>query len=158
MIRKVLYTVVVLLMVGGTAGWAKPTPAKHCVIFLEPIQPGETESKASQPVCSTGKIDSVNGKALAASFLIARFYDNINYVNLLIEYYGASACSSSISYGRASLASNLNDKFDSGKSYSNCNNIYGYQFTNYAGTSVACDSTCNALTVPGGLSSWRVTN
>jgi len=163
MLRKALYTVIVLLLVGGTTGWAKPTTAQsagptRCVIFLEPIQPGETESKASEPVCSTGKIDSVNGESLAASFLIARFYDNINYVTLLVSYIGASACSPSISYGRASLPSNLDNKFASGRSYSGCNWISVYDGSYYFGPNYTCSggSGCsNFFALNNYVSSWR---
>lgn len=162
MLRKTLYAVVGLLLVVGTMGWAKPTSAQstrptRCVIFLEPIQPGESSSKASTPVCSTGKVDSVNGYSLATSYLIVRFYDNTNYNTLLVEYYGGSACSPSISYGVESLPSNLNNKFASGMSYSNCNYIWVYDFSGYGGPSWTCAGCSTFYALNDHVTSWRVT-
>ncbi len=130
----------------------------RCAIFLEPIQPGEESSKASKPVCSGGKIDTVDGHALDSSYLIAKFYDNTNYSALLVEYYGASACSSTISYGVTSLPSNLDNKFASGQSYSNCNRIYVYDFTNYGGPNYSCGPNCPSFyALNDNVSSWRTT-
>ena len=130
----------------------------RCVVFLEPIQSGEESSRASEPVCSAGKIDAVDGSSLASSYLIAKFYDNTNYTTLLVEYYGASACSSTISYGVTSLPSNLNNKFASGQPYSNCNRIYVYDFTNYGGPSYLCGANCPSFyALNDNVSSWRTT-
>ena len=95
----------------------------RCVFFLEPIQPGEQESKESEPVCSSGLIDSINGISLDSSYLIAKFYDNTNYGSLLVEYYGPSGCSASVSYGKTTLPSDLDNKFASGQSFSDCDVI-----------------------------------
>lgn len=236
MLRKALYVVVVLLLVGGTIGWAKWTSAQspnegacppgytyyavlepiqegtqssriteqgcrlvetseevtlnpirpgdegwevkpseptdkneivqgpsgetvyRCVIFLEPIQSGEESSRASEPVCSAGKIDTVDGHSLASSYLIAKFYDNTNYTALLVEYYAPSACSSTISYGVTSLPSNLDNKFASGKSYSNCNRIYVYDFPNYGQPTYSCGANCPSFyALNDHVSSWRTT-
>jgi len=158
MLRKALHTIVVLLLVVVTIGWTKPASAQstrptRCVIFLEPIQPGENSSKASKPLCSTGKIDSVNGYSLTSSFLLLRFYANYNYVTLIWEFYGAAACSPSISYG----SNYSSTEPHSARSYSNCNKIHGYNYANYGGQHVICGSNCPYLDVPGGLSSWRLT-
>ncbi|MBE0411203.1 MAG: hypothetical protein IBX69_15890 [Anaerolineales bacterium] len=130
----------------------------RCVIFLEPILSGEESSRASEPVCSTGKIDAVEGHSLVSSYLIAKFYDNTNYTTLLVEYYGASACSSTTSYGVTTLPSNLNNKFASGQSYSNCNRIYVYDFNNYGGPSYSCGPNCSSFyALNDYVSSWRTT-
>jgi len=129
----------------------------RCVIFLEPIQPGETQSKASEPVCSTGKIDSVNGYSLAATYTIAKFYDYTNWNTLLVTYVGASPCSSTVSYGRTSLPSNLDNKFASGSGYSSCSHIYVYSLPNYGGASISCYSCATFDVLIDLVSSWRVT-
>lgn len=132
--------------------------AYRCVILLEPIQPGEESSKASEPVCSAGAIDSINGVSLDSSYLIAKFYDNTNYTTLLVEYYGASACSATISYGATSLPSNLDNKFASGRSYSNCNLIYVYDFPNYGQPTYSCGANCPSFyALNDNVSSWRTT-
>ena len=159
MLRKVLYTVVILLMFGGTTAWSKPASAQRCVIFLEPIQAGEEFSRASTPVCSTGKIDSVNGRALATSYLIARFYDLHSFNTLLVEYYGAAPCSASSSYGIDYLPSRHNNKFASGKSYSNCNWIHVYDLGGYGGPSWRCryNDCWTFYSLNDKVSGWRVT-
>lgn len=91
MTKKTLHTMAVLLVLSVTMGFAKQTAAQSirtidqnefslnagitkCVVFLEPIQRGEQISKASQPVCSSQKIETVNGQGLATSFLLMKFY------------------------------------------------------------------------------------
>jgi hypothetical protein len=130
--------------------------AYRCVIFLDPIQPGEQESKASEPVCSSSPINSVNGVSLDSSYLIAKFYDNTNYSSLLVEYYGPLGCSTSVSYGNTSLPSNLDNKFASGSSYSGCNVIEVFDFTNYTGPTYACGPNCSSFyALNDHVSSWR---
>jgi hypothetical protein len=131
--------------------------AYRCVSYLEPLQPGEETSKESKMVCSTGTISSIDGKSLDSSFLIAKFYDNTN--SLLIEYYGPSACSDSISYGKTTLPSDLDNKFASGKVFSDCNLIYVYDFANYSGPSYTCGPNCSSFyALNNYVSSWRTTH
>jgi len=133
--------------------------AYRCVSYLEPLQPGEETSKESKMVCSTGTISSIDGKSLDSSFLIAKFYDNTNYGSLLIEYYGPSACSDSISYGKTTLPSDLDNKFASGKVFSDCNLIYVYDFANYSGPSYTCGPNCSSFyALNNYVSSWRTTH
>lgn len=128
----------------------------RCVFILEPIQPGEQESKASEPVCSSSSIDSINGVSLASSYLIAKFYDNTSYGSLLVEYYGAAGCSGSVSYGKTSLPTNLDNKFASGSSYSGCNVIEVFDFANYTGPTYACGPNCSSFyALNDHVSSWR---
>ncbi|MDW8234559.1 MAG: response regulator, partial [Roseiflexaceae bacterium] len=95
------------------------------------LRAGEEASRASEPLCSTGEIRAINGVALESSYLIAKFYDDTNYRTLLVEYYGASACSSTVSYGVTSLPANLDNRFASGETFSNCNLLSVYDFANY---------------------------
>lgn len=131
----------------------------RCVSYLEPLQPGEETSKESKMVCSSGAISSVDGISLESSFLIAKFYDNTNYGSLLIEYYGPSACSDSISYGKTTLPGDLDNKFTSGKVFSDCNLIRFYDFANYSGPSYSCGPNCSSFyALNNYVSSWRTTH
>jgi hypothetical protein len=133
--------------------------AYRCVVLLEPVQPGEQFSKASEPVCSDGRIDTVNGVLLDSSYLIAKFYDRTNYTTLLVEYYGSSACSPTISYGVPDLPDNLDNRFASGRAYSNCDHIYVYDFNNYGGPSYSCGANCPSFyALNDEVSSWRTTD
>jgi len=131
----------------------------RCVVLLEPVRPGEQFSKASEPVCSNGHINTVNGVSLDSSYLIAKFYDRTNYTTLLVEYYGSSACSPTISYGVPDLPDNLDNRFASGRAYSNCDHIYVYDFNNYSGPSYSCGANCPSFyALNDEVSSWRTTD
>jgi hypothetical protein len=128
----------------------------RCVFYLHPIERGEQASKVSEPVCSDGLIDTIDGISLESIYLIAKFYDNINYANLLVEYYGASPCSSTVSYGVTALPSNLNNRFSSGRSYSNCNLVKVYDFFDYQGPTYACGPNCSSFyALNNHVSSWE---
>jgi len=131
----------------------------RCVVLLEPIQPGEQFSKVVEMACSRGPIDSINGVSLTYSYLIAKFYDYTNYGNLLVEYYGASPCSPTVSYGVPDLPDNLDNKFASGKAYSNCDRIYVYDRNNYTPPQYDCGPNCPTFhALNDAVSSWRVTD
>ncbi len=128
----------------------------RCVILLQPIRASEQYSRASEAVCAWGPIDSVNGVSLASNYLIAKFYDRTNYRTLLVEYYGASACSPTISYGVADLGDNLDNRFASGQTYSNCDHLEVFDFNNYSGPSYACGANCPSFyALNDEVSSWR---
>ncbi|MCL7453406.1 MAG: hypothetical protein M8467_10205 [Anaerolineae bacterium] len=131
----------------------------RCVILLEPVQSGEQFSKASEPVCLRGAIDSISGVSLDSSYLIARFYDGTNYATLLVEYYGSSACSPTIEYGVADLPDNLDNRFASGKAYSNCDHISVYDFNNYGAPLYPCGANCRSFyALNDNVSSWKTTD
>ncbi len=129
----------------------------RCVILLEPIRPGEEASRSSEPICAAGEIDSLNGTPLSSSYLIARFYNDPDYVGVLVDYFGTEPCSASANYGLVALPAHLNNSFSSGKSFSNCNIIYVYQFHFYQAPTYACGPNCNTFhALNNQVSSWRV--
>jgi hypothetical protein len=129
----------------------------RCVILLEPIQPGEEASRSSDPVCAEGEIDSIDGVSLSSTYAIAHFYDETSYETLLVIYQGTEPCSSSASYGVLALPENLDNRFSSGKSFSNCNVIHVHQFYMYGGPTYTCGPNCpNFFALNNLVSSWRV--
>ena len=131
----------------------------RCVVLLEPIQPGEQFSRASEPVCSRGAIDSINGVSLDSIYLITKFYDETNYTNLLVEYYGASPCSPTVSYGVPDLPDNLDNKFASGHAYSNCDHTTVHDRNGYRDPSYACGANCPTFyALNDHVSSWEATD
>ncbi len=96
---------------------------------------------------------------LNTTYLIANFYDNINYGTELIYYYGSYMCSSSISYGVSQVSASVDNRISSGSGYSGCNNIFVYDLANYAGDSASCFANCSSFgALNDRVSSWKVTN
>lgn len=130
---------------------------RRCLVYLEPIQPGENSSKVLDVVCTAGPVGSIGGMSLDSSYLIAKFYNWTGYAWLLVEYYGSLACSPTISYGVVDLPDSLDNKFASGKSYSDCDQIQVYDFNNYSGAAYSCGASCSSFyALNDHVSSWRV--
>ena len=131
----------------------------RCVVWLEPIQPGEQISETSEPICAKGPIETINGVSLESNFLIAKFYNRTNDASLLIEYYGAQACSSQISYGVGDLPDDLDNKFASGQAFSNCDHIDVYDFNYHTGATYSCGANCPSFyALNDAVSSWRASD
>lgn len=131
----------------------------RCVVLLEPIQSGEQFSKASEPFCSKGLINIVDGISLKTNYLIAKFYDKTGYKNILIEYYGTQPCSPEISYGIGDIHDNLDNKFASAQVFSDCDHIDIYDFNNHIGASYSCGANCSSFyALSDEVSSWRASD
>jgi hypothetical protein len=144
--------------VNGIVNGPSDEDVYRCVVMLEPIQPGEQFSKASEPVCAKGLIDTVGGVALESSFLIARFYSKMDYSPIQVAYYGAQACSPQISYGVGNL-DDLDNKFASGQVFSNCDHMDVYDFNDQTGASYSCGANCSSFyALNDGVSSWRASD
>lgn len=128
-----------------------------CYVLLEPLQPGQTTSNIIEIQCGNDahKLDS----ELNSAYFIASFFDKINFKEVLIQYYGPSLCSDSISYGIAQLSETVDNRISSGSGYSGCNNIYVYDLPNFSGDSASCFANCSSFgTLNDRVSSWKVTN
>lgn len=132
----------------------------RCVSILEPIAEGETESKLIAEHCSSQTINEVGGVDLSSAYLIAKFYDRTNFRSLLREYYALNPCSIGISYGRNDLADdNLDNRFESGQSFSSCNTIEVFDFVDHTGATYACGPNCSSFyALNNNVTSWRVKN
>jgi len=132
----------------------------RCVVLLEPIADGATESKIIDEVCSDKRITELGGIELNSAYLIAKFYDRTNYRSLLKEYYGSIPCSSGVSYGRNNLADDgFDNRYESGSAYSSCNLIEVFDFINHTGPTYACGANCSTFyALNNAVSSWRVKN
>lgn len=127
----------------------------RCVVVLKPLEEG---GGASEPVCSSGRIESVDGVALESLYLIAKFYDNTDYGALLKEYYGPYPCSAGYSYGRPDLRDDgVDNQFASGKGYSSCDRITVYDWHNYTGAEYSCGPNCSTFgALNNEVSSWKI--
>lgn len=148
-----------LQAVNGIVRGPSGETSSRCVVLLEPIQPGQQSSEASEPVCSDGPIDSVNGVSLESSYLIAQFYQGTDYGTLLVEYYGSSPCSATIGYGAPELPGSLDNTFASGQAYSDCDHIHVYDLGGFDGPCYACGANCSSFyALDGAVSSWWATD
>jgi hypothetical protein len=132
----------------------------RCVVMLEPIAEGATESKIIDEVCSDKTVNELGGAQLNTLYLVAKFYDRTNYGTLLKEYYGSVPCSSGVSYGRNNLADDgYDNRYESGSAFSNCNLIEVFDFVNHTGPTYACGANCSSFyALNNAVSSWRVKN
>ncbi len=128
-----------------------------CYVLLEPVRPGSSESKVLASECSQ---DSHKPSFdLHQQYLIARYFDDTNFKNVLIYYYGPALCSSDISYAVKSLEEAYNNKFSSGSGYSGCNNISVFDLTSFGGDSYSCFANCSSFgALNDRVSSWKITN
>ena len=127
-----------------------------CNVLLEPLQTGKSTSRILSVKCGTNF--NLHDFGTNAYFL-AHFYDDVNYRNILISYYGTEMCSSSISYGVSQVSSSIDNRISSGAGYSGCNYIYVYDLANYTGDSTSCFANCSSFgSINDRVSSWRITN
>lgn len=114
--------------------------------------------EAMRSYSTSSSLSTGSTNTLLSSFLIARFWNNINFNNLLVEYMGPVSCSPSTSYGVPVLSSSLNDKFESGSAYSSCNILWIYENINYGGQVGVCYPSCSDFGIfKNQVSSWRAT-
>jgi len=128
------------------------------VVVLEPLQEGKMSSRASDPVCGSGPIYSVNGISLESLYLVAKFYDNSDYGALLIEYYGQYPCSAGYRYGRPDLrVDGVDNRFASGRGFSGCDLLTVYDLYNYGEPKYICGPNCPTFYVLNdAVSSWEI--
>lgn len=129
----------------------------RCVTLLDPIKEGEDGSKVLGEVCSEGDITEINGYSLQSNYLVAKFYNYTNYGGFEQEYYGSIPCSPGVSYGVNQLPSTLDNKYESGKAYSSCDQIEVFDFANHQGATYACGASCSSFyALNNNVTSWRV--
>jgi len=129
----------------------------RCVTLLDPIKEGEDGSKVLGEVCSEGDITEINGYSLQSNYLVAKFYNYTNYGGFEQEYYGSIPCSPGVSYGVNQLPSTLDNKYESGKAYSSCDQIEVFDFANHEGATYACGASCSSFyALNNNVTSWRV--
>jgi len=66
-------------------------------------------------------------------------------------------CSPGVSYGVNQLPSTLDNKYESGKAYSSCDQIEVFDFANHQGATYACGASCSSFyALNKDVTSWRV--
>lgn len=150
-----------------------PPGELHCAWKLEPVGPGDvpgvTETVSVPLGCFTSASEAIAvgtggvvripddlagdrltqeildefGAQAASSFLIGREYDNTNYVNLIYEAFAPGPCTATSGWEVGYVGDALNDRFESGKGFSNCNWNYKYEHSQFRGARLECNPNCS---------------
>jgi hypothetical protein len=146
----------------------------HCAYMLQPVGPGDTpgviaavpslmgcyESASEAIFVGTGgavrvperfagealtqEVLDAYGAESASQFLIGREYNNTNFINLLAEYFASAACTNSRGWQIAYVGDGHNDKFESGRGFSNCDWNYKYEHADFRGARRECSPNCSS--------------
>ncbi len=140
---------------------------KHCVVQIEPLQPGQTESETSEPVCfgtfskalsfATGgairlpvstQPSEVTEEMLApaqSNTVIGIDYSGSNFSDstLVSITSNPNGCSDGSIYVLSSMPSGWANVISSARSYQGCARFYHY--TNYGGSVINCGYSCATM-------------
>jgi hypothetical protein len=163
---------ILLAGVWPTGATGTPADEVHCAYMLDPVGPGSTpgvtaavpeligcyKSASDAIFAGTGggvRIpESLAGDALtqatldafgaqaASSFLIGREFNETSYVNLLQEYFASAACTNSSGWEVGYVGDALNDRFESGKGFSNCDWNYKWEGSQFRFARRECNPNC----------------
>lgn len=143
--------------------------AKHCVIIIEPLQPGQTTSKTSEPQCFATFAEALafvtNGAVVVpqdfrpddlTDEILAATTDTV----VGIEYIDANFLGSSLTWGtpnsngcsdgtvyQSNVPNDWNDKISSARAFQGCNSFLHYANANYSGSTHQCAPNCATMSV-----------
>jgi len=144
---------------------------QHCVIEIDPIQPGESASNIRPIGCfatfaeaiaaATGgevQLPANVGPAEVTAEMLAPAQNNIvigiDYVNsnfqgntLVWETAYTPGCSDGTTFGAPNMPSGWNDVVSSARSYAGCNHYYHYEHTWWTGAVRDCGGSCATMGV-----------
>ncbi|HLB47906.1 MAG TPA: hypothetical protein VJL59_12935 [Anaerolineales bacterium] len=146
----------------------RSAPERHCVILIEPLQPGQQASVASEPVCFARFPDAIYAAtgdtvrlapavrpadvtqdmlAPASTTVISIDYANSNFQGSTLVWVANNSvgCNTGYSYSAPTMPSGWNDVVSSAQTYGGCNNNPHYEHTNYGGAVLTC--TCSTMGV-----------
>jgi len=142
---------------------------KHCVVQIEPLQPGQTESETSEPVCFrtfSEALSFATGGAvrLPASMEPSQVTEEMltstqSTTVISIDFSGPNfsgttltsvtsnpnGCFDGSIYLMPSLPSGWRNVISSAKSYQGCARFYHYDYTDYGGAVINCGYSCATM-------------
>lgn len=140
-------------------------PERHCAIRIDPIEPGEKDSKVYDFRCfntfaeaiasatdgvvqlpastRTQKLPAETFAGTLSSFVVGIDYQDSNFSGDTLVWTAPSPCSPTVSYGTPTMPSGWNDKVSSAQAYSDCNFWWHFEHTNYSGSQYLC--TCSSM-------------
>lgn len=91
-------------------------------------------------------LNSVDKMALPdAQIVIGIDFDLANFEGSTYTWVSTSACSDSVYFSASPMPSGWDNRISSAKAYSNCNNFYHYQDTNFSGPYITCSTDCPSM-------------
>lgn len=144
-------------------------PERHCVVWIEPLQPGAQKSVQSEPECYdtfAGALEAATGGSVGSdstiqpnqvsesllatsqgSVVIGIDYANANFGGSSITWTTEhmAGCSDGSSYSASGMPSGWNDVVSSAKSFTGCNHYYHYEHTNFGGAVLDCGGSCATM-------------
>lgn len=131
----------------------------NCYVLLEPLRENQITSTVLSIECNLTQAEIETKFQITTTYLVAQFYDNVDYGNLIVHFAGPEQCSNSVSYQVSSLPTNLNNRMSSGSSFSGCYNIKVFDLVNFEGDSYSCRNNCPSFSsLNDRVSSWKVSN
>ncbi|NLA80002.1 MAG: hypothetical protein GX853_04545 [Chloroflexi bacterium] len=131
----------------------------NCYVLLEPVKDNQIASNVLSIECNLSAAEIETKFHVSTTYLLAQFYDNVNYGNIIVHFGGPEQCSDTVSYQVSSLPSNLNNRMSSGSGFSGCYNIKVYDLINFGGDSYSCRNNCPSFeSLNDRVSSWKISN
>ncbi|MCS0635049.1 hypothetical protein NX801_05130 [Streptomyces sp. LP05-1] len=110
---------------------APAAPARHCVVVLDQLRPGESASRVLSRDCATGtEAPAPTGRAAAATLLMT-WYADIDYGGDSTQIRGSYGGCNAEGYGFAYVGDAWNDRISSFKTFNSCDTVSGYDHANY---------------------------
>ncbi|MBC7227447.1 MAG: hypothetical protein H5T61_09450 [Thermoflexales bacterium] len=143
----------------------------HCVVNIEPLQPGERFSRIRPVGCFASFSEAIavatdgalqlppdwnpadglpEGPAPAQGNVVVGIdYEGANFTGstLVWETDHTPGCSDGTSFVAPSMPAGWNDRVSSARSYSGCNHYYHYEHTNFGGAVLDCGGSCSNMGV-----------
>jgi hypothetical protein len=144
---------------------------KHCVVQIEPFQPGQTASKVSEPACFDNFSDAIfaaTGGAVRlplsiepgevtedmlvppeprSSTVIGIDYSESGFSGSTLTWTTSNpdGCSDGTIYMQPSMPSVWAKEVSSARSYQGCARYYHYDYANYGGSALDCGYSCSTM-------------
>jgi len=144
---------------------------KHCVVQIEPLQPGQTASKVSEPVCFDNFSDAIfaaTGGAVRlpssiepsevtedmlappgprSGTVIGQDYSGANFSGSTLTWTTSNpnGCFDGTIYMQPSMPSGWANVVSSARSYQGCAHYYHYDYPNYGGSVLDCGYSCSTM-------------
>ncbi len=143
------------------ADFQNSKPERHCVVQIEPLQPGQQASEMLEPVCFDSFSEAIDAAtqgavrlppttkpneftaemlAPASTTVIGIDYSSSNYSGTSLVWTASNTvgCTTGLTYAAPTMPSGWNDVVSSARTYGGCNRSPHYEHTYYSGAVLTC--------------------